>query len=159
MEPEVDYKNIEVHISRDPTFKVIEDKPDVHVTDKGLSVQMTYKEKLWCTKCYFYLIVNMVHDRRLYAKATASSLGQLGKGMYQDIDNKYIANEGRWECDLYTVISSKNDVTMTIVNWQGLADFYFAARMEPKDSRASSIKFSTKKTHHKQVIVATANDR
>ena len=82
IEPEVDYKNIEVHISRDPSFRVIEDKPDVHITDKGLSVQMTSKEKLWCTKCYFYLIVNMVHDRRLYATATASSLGQLGKGMF-----------------------------------------------------------------------------
>ena len=48
---------------------------------------------------------------------------------------------------------------MTIANWQGLADFFIAARMEPKDSRSSSIKFATRKTHNKQVIVATAADR
>ena len=81
IEPEVDYKNIEVHISHDPTFRVLEDKPDLHVTENGISVLMTSKEKLWCTKCNFYLVVNMVHDRRLYATATASSLGQLGKGL------------------------------------------------------------------------------
>jgi len=60
---------------------------------------------------------------------------------------------------MYTVISAKNDVLMTITNWQGLADFYIAARMQPKDSRAKSIKFATRKTHDKQVILASAADR
>ena len=159
LEPEVDYKNIQVHISHDRLLQAIEDKPEVHLTDKGLSVQMTSKEKMWCTKCYFYLIVTMEEDRRLYATAEASSLGQLGKGIVQDIDNYYIANEGRWECDIYTVTSAKNDVMITISNWQGLADFYIAARMDPKDSRSSSIKFATRKTHDKQVILASADDR
>lgn len=117
LEPEVDYKNIQVHISHDRLLQAVEDKPEVHLTDKGLSVQMNSKEKMWCTKCYFYLIVTMEEDRRLYATAEASSLGQLGKGIVQDIDNYYIANEGRWECDIYTVTSAKNDVMITISNW------------------------------------------
>ena len=64
-----------MHVTHDPSFRAIEDKPEVHVTEKGLSVQMTSKERMWCTKCYFYLVVTMEHDRRLYVKAEASSLG------------------------------------------------------------------------------------
>ena len=57
------------------------------------------------------------------------------------------------------MISAKNDVVITISNWQGLADFFIAARREPKDPRADSIKFATRKIHDKQVILASSQDR
>lgn len=76
IEPEVDYKFIEVYVSHDPKFNVIEDKPASHITDDGLSVLMTDKDTRWCINCYVYVIVNMIEDRRIYVTAESLTTGR-----------------------------------------------------------------------------------
>jgi len=92
IEPEVDYKHIEMRVTHDPEFRAMEDKPDAHITPKGLTVQMSTKDKFWCTECMVYLVVNMLEERRLYATATPRSLNLVGKGLVQTIDNAFLAN-------------------------------------------------------------------
>jgi len=159
LEPEIDYKFIEVHLSFDPDLRVLEDKPEVHLTDSGLSVQMTSKDKKWCSDCNVYVIVNMLEDKRLYATATASTLGQVGKGLVTKIGNTMLANAGNFECQLYTVSSGKNDLTLTFTNWQGQADYFLAARMEPDDPSGGTIKMRTKTIDQKTVMLASVFDR
>lgn len=78
---------------------------------------MTKKEKLWCSDCYVYIIVNMIEDKRLYATGKSSMLGQAGEGLVSNIGNTFLANAGRFECQLYTVSSGKNDLTLSFTNW------------------------------------------
>ena len=93
IEPEVDYKFIEVFLSHgksltfhqmiyalllvDSKYSVIEDRPARHITDSGLSVLLTSEDTRWCVDCYVYLIVNMIEDKRIYVTSEATSANKV----------------------------------------------------------------------------------
>ena len=143
VEPEVDYKHIEVYLSHayDGKFSVIEDHPASHITDLGLSVLMTSKDIRWCTNCYVYLIVNMIEDRRIYVTAEAKTSND---GILEGIDSYLLANEGSIECLSYSIGSSKDDALFHFYNFQGGADFFLAKRTEPTSADSSAVVLKTK---------------
>ena len=106
LEPEIDYKYLEVYVSHDSKYSVIEDRPARHITDEGLSVYMTSEDTRWCVNCYVYLIVNMIEDKRLYVTSQARTVNE---GLDTNIVNHFSANEGSLECKSYSIGSIKSD--------------------------------------------------
>jgi hypothetical protein len=58
--PEETYVPIDVHVSLDNNFYLIEEKPAPHITDNGIAVKFGESDYNWCVKCYVYIIVNIV---------------------------------------------------------------------------------------------------
>lgn len=67
---------------------------------------LTSSDAEWCTSCDVYLIVNQIADERLYVTAQARSENT---GVLKDIDNNFLANEGRLECESYSIGSAALD--------------------------------------------------
>jgi len=59
VEPEEQYSNIEVFLSLDANFKVIDEKRAQHILRNGLAIKFGKNDLDWCSKCYVYLIVNV----------------------------------------------------------------------------------------------------
>ena len=72
---------------------------------------MTNKDIRWCTKCYVYLIVTMIEDRRVYVTATAKTSNP---GLVKEIDNHLLANEGQFECGSFSISGAAKDAKFTV---------------------------------------------
>jgi hypothetical protein len=64
--PEDTYVPIDVHVSLDNNYYLIEEKPAPHITDNGVAVKFGEDDYNWCVKCYIYIIVNIVQEGRYY---------------------------------------------------------------------------------------------
>jgi hypothetical protein len=71
VEPEEQYSHIEVFLSLDANFKVIEEKPAIHILKNGVAIKFGKNDFEWCVKCYVYLILNISKESRYYITAQA----------------------------------------------------------------------------------------
>lgn len=95
IEPEGDYKYLEVYVSFDENFSIIEDRPTRHILDNGLSVMINSNDYRWCTSCNLYIIVNMIEDRRVYITSNASPIDTV---LFNKLNRYLLANDGQTEC-------------------------------------------------------------
>ena len=66
MEPEDKYSPIDVFLSMDSNFYLIEEKPAPHVLDQGMGIKFTENDYEWCVRCFIYVIVNVYKEQRYY---------------------------------------------------------------------------------------------
>jgi len=73
-EAENEYTRLDMFLSLDSDFYLIEEKPAVHVLETGLGIKFSKSDFAWCTNCYIYLIANIFTDQRYYI--TSKSVNQ-----------------------------------------------------------------------------------
>jgi len=72
-EPETDFTFVEVFMSLDSSFKIIEERPAQHILEDGIAIEFNSNDYYWCTRCDVYLIINTIESERLYVTAKAES--------------------------------------------------------------------------------------
>jgi hypothetical protein len=85
VQPEDKYTQMDVYMSQDPNFYLLQEKPGVQIIDNGIAVKFMKGDLNWCVKCFVYILVNIYKEQRYYV--TAESLWdneELDK--YQDFD-------------------------------------------------------------------------
>jgi len=102
-EPEGNYKYIDVFISFDKNFNLIEDKPHYHLLDSGVAVMLNKRDYRWCVDCTLYILVNMIEDRRLYI--TSDAFSSVTGTMASGVKRKFLVNSGKTECLSYSIAS------------------------------------------------------
>ena len=66
VEPEEQHSHIELYLSLDPNFKVVEEKPATHILKNGMAIKFGKNDFEWCVKCYVYVILNVRKESRYY---------------------------------------------------------------------------------------------
>jgi len=110
---EGDYRYIEVFMSHDSKFNVIEERPSTHILKDGVSVKLSSRDYQWCVNCWVYFIVNVIDDRRVYATATAHSRTRV---LRDNIKTQVLINEGQTECLSFSV-NATEDVICEVNNF------------------------------------------
>lgn len=72
-EPEEDFNFLEVFLSLDSTFKIVEERPAQHILEDGIAIEFNSDDQNWCTRCYVYMIINTIESTRLYVTGEAES--------------------------------------------------------------------------------------
>jgi len=57
--PEDDYTPVDMWLSVDKEFYILEEKPASHLLGKSVDLKMQEGHEHWCTKCWVYAIVNV----------------------------------------------------------------------------------------------------
>ena len=72
IEPEDDFTRLELFLSQDSNFYILEEKPATHILEDGVAIKLGKRDYDWCTNCYIYLIANVYTEQRYYV--TSQSL-------------------------------------------------------------------------------------
>ena len=71
IEPEDDATRIEMFLSLDSYFYLIEEKPAVHILKDGLAIKFGKQDFAWCVKCWVYAIINIYVEQRYYLTSSS----------------------------------------------------------------------------------------
>ena len=66
IEPEDYYSEVDLYLSLDSNFYIIEEKPSTHIIKNGVGLKFGKGDYQWCTNCYIYLIANIYKEQRYY---------------------------------------------------------------------------------------------
>lgn len=82
VQPEHSYSRVDMFLSLDQSFYLIEETPSAHVTSTGKAIKFSDNEENWCRNCDIYVILNIYDEDRYYI----TSLGRIqNDGLSNDI--------------------------------------------------------------------------
>jgi len=153
--PEDTYTPVEVFLSLDANFYLIEEKPAEHLIENGMGIAFGTSDFSWCTNCYIYLIVNIFEESRYYI---VSELIVRSNTLSEDFSQLVMINPFQQTCLDYFVLRAKEDVRLDVQAYTGIVDFYASSRLEPDSPEASNIQYRA--THGaSQSLILSVNDR
>jgi len=59
VEPEDRYSEVDIYLSLDSNFYIIEEAPAFHIMANGVAIKFGKADESWCVQCYIYVIVNV----------------------------------------------------------------------------------------------------
>lgn len=71
MVPEDSFSRVEMFMSYDAKFSLVEDHRATQVLEDGVAIRASRKDVDWCSKCYVYLLVNVEKEQRYYLTTRA----------------------------------------------------------------------------------------
>lgn len=66
VQPEHAYTRVDLFLSLDATFYLIEERPAAHVTSRGKGIKFSEQDYRWCRNCPVYGILNVYDEDRYY---------------------------------------------------------------------------------------------
>ena len=66
VQPEHSYTPIDMYLSLDQSFYLIEETPSAHVTSTGKAIKFSDNEENWCRNCDIFVILNVYEEDRYY---------------------------------------------------------------------------------------------
>jgi hypothetical protein len=66
VQPEHRYTQVDLFLSLDSSFYLIEETPAAHVSSTGTAIKFTDKDYKWCRNCPIYAIINVYEEDRYY---------------------------------------------------------------------------------------------
>ena len=136
VQPEHQYTQLDLLLSLDATFYLIEETPAAHVTASGKAIKFSDRNAKWCRNCAVYAILNIYEEDRYYI----TSLGRVENDELSNaIPTDVFVNPFEQQCFPYFVERTKYDVRITISGYAGHADTYLAARTRPSGPASSTI--------------------
>jgi len=134
--PEDDYTPVEMWLSLDKNFYIIEEQPASHVVDNAIAIKFGRDSDRWCTKCWVYIVLNVVVEQRYYITSISKQYNDaLSTTLSQDI----MVNPFEQECYEYFVLRTKYDARFFVYGYTGQADIYVAARNEPEGPKSNRV--------------------
>lgn len=128
VQPEHSYVPVDLFLSLDPSFYLIEETPAAHVTSTGKSIKFSENEENWCRNCPIYAIINVYADDRYYI----TSIGRVDNDELSNIiPHDIFVNQFEQQCYQYFVERTKFDVRFDIEGYSGIADAYLTAKTLP----------------------------
>jgi hypothetical protein len=111
--PETQYTEMELYMSMDKNFQLIEEKPSAHLSSTSLAMKFSKLDQKWCTKCTVYLILNVERGDRYYITTTARTANDQLSDL---LPAAVYANPFRQECYPYFILRANYDL---LVNLEG----------------------------------------
>jgi hypothetical protein len=109
VQPEHRYSTIDLFLSLDASFYLIEEKPAAHVTSTGKALKLTDRDYKWCRNCAVYGILNVYEEDRYYITSIGRVANdELGNVIPADI----FVNPFEQQCWQYFVERTKYDVSI-----------------------------------------------
>lgn len=136
VQPEHRYLQLDLFLSLDANFYLIEESPAAHLTATGKAIKFTDRDYKWCRNCPVYGILNVYDEDRYYI----TSIGrvendELGNVIPTDV----FVNPFEQQCFNYFVERTKYDVRFDIEGYSGHADAYVAAKTNPSGPLSETI--------------------
>ena len=136
VQPEHQYTQIDLLLSLDAAFYLIEETPAAHVTATGKAIKFTDRDLKWCRNCAVYAILNIYDEDRYYI----TSVGRVENDeLSNSIPTDVFVNPFEQQCFPYFVERTKYDVRITVAGYAGHADAYLAARTRPSGPLSTTI--------------------
>jgi len=136
VQPEHQYTKLDLYLSLDDTFYILEETPAPHLSASGKAVKFTDKHNKWCTKCAVYAILNVYEEDRYYI----TSVGRVDNDELSNVlPATVFVNPFEQQCYAYFVERSKWDVRIDIEGYTGHADAYVAARTVPSAPGSAAV--------------------
>jgi len=121
IEPEDDFTRLEMYLSRDSNFYLLEEKPATHIMEDGVAIKFGKKDYDWCVNCFIYLIANIYTEQRYYV--TSQSLNSEPE-MTESLPTDVLVNPFQQSCYGYYVLRTKEDLVFEIQEFSGHSDMY-----------------------------------
>lgn len=116
VEPETQYTNMDLYLSLDSEFQIIEEKPATHTTATSLAVKFSKLDNKWCTKCTVYLILNIERGGRYYITTTPRASNDQVSDL---LPSTVYANSFHQECYPYFILRANYDLVINLEGYQG----------------------------------------
>lgn len=150
VEPEHQYTELDLLLSLDAAFYLIEETPAAHVTATGKAIKFTDRNAKWCRNCPIYAILNIYQEDRYYI----TSLGRIENDeLSNTIPTDVFVNPFEQQCFSYFVERTKYDVRITIGGYAGHADTYLSARTRPSSPESSTIDVRAAHGHDRAITL------
>lgn len=128
IEPEEQYQPIELFLSLDDTFQIIEEKPASHVSKTSIGLKFGEKDYQWCTNCFIYAIVNIEIEDRYYLTSVARAQND---AFTTTLPSTIMVNPFQQDCFEYFVLKTLEDVRIDVDGFNGQADLYIVPWITP----------------------------
>lgn len=153
VQPEHDYTKLDMYLSLDSSFYLIEEQPSAHVTATGKGIKFSENEENWCVNCPVYVILNVYEEDRYYV----TSIGrvendELSNTLPQDI----FVNQFEQQCFLYFVERTKYDARFDIEGYSGHADVYLSAKTLPSGPDSTTVDIRAAHGANRAITLAAA---
>jgi hypothetical protein len=136
VQPEHRYTEIDLYLSLDANFYLIEETPAAHVTQTGKAIKFTDRDYKWCRNCAVYGILNVYDEDRYYI----TSLGRVENDELSNvIPQDIFVNAFEQQCFAYFVERTKWDARLDIEGYAGHADAYLSAKTRPSSPSSETI--------------------
>lgn len=154
IEPEDKYSPIDVYLSLDPHFYLIEEKPANHILDNGIGIKFGKGDFAWCVQCYVYVILNVYDEQRYYVTSNAV---READPFTEKVDLEVMVNPFQQQCWQYFVLRNREDLRVDITGYVGTADIYLSARDAPTDPLDTRIVLRAAPGQDRAVILSVAD--
>jgi hypothetical protein len=136
VQPEHAYTRIDMFLSLDQSFYIIEEVPSAHVTSTGSAIKFSDNELNWCRNCDIYVILNVYEEDRYYI----TSIGRVDNDeLSNDIPQDIFINQFAQQCYQYFVERTKFDTRIEVEGYSGHADAYVSAKTVPSGPDSDTV--------------------
>ena len=71
LEAESQFTSMELHMSLDEKFQIIEERPASHISERAIGLKFSSLDYQWCTNCDVYAIFSVEAEDRYYITSIA----------------------------------------------------------------------------------------
>lgn len=156
VQPEHSYVPLDLYLSLDSSFYIIEETPAAHVTSTGKAIKFSENEENWCRNCPIYAIINIYADDRYYI----TSIGRVDNDELSNIiPHDIFVNQFEQQCYQYFVERTKFDVRFDIDGYAGIADAYLTAKTLPSGPDSETVDLRLAHGANRAVSLGVASRR
>lgn len=152
--PEDDYSHLEVFLSLDRNFYLIEEKPATLILRNGLGIKFGKHDYQWCVNCFIYIIANIFDDQRYYL--TSQSI-QYNDPLMKKLSHFSLINPFNQDCFEYFVLDSKKDTRFDIYSYTGQFDTFVQARDVPASPNSNKARLRTSHGTEQSIILRSTD--
>jgi len=136
VQPEHPYTAIDLFLSLDASYYLIEETPAAHISKTGKAIKFTDRDYKWCRNCAVYAILNVYSEDRYYI----TSLVRVANDELSDvIPADVFVNAFEQQCFAYFVERTKWDARFDVESYAGHADAYLTAKTRPSGPDSETI--------------------
>jgi hypothetical protein len=154
VEAEGPFNPLELHLSMDGYFHLVEELPAAHLLSEGLAVKFGESHPSWCVQCFVYAILNVVEEGRYYVTAEARHGND---ALSATLPSEIMVNPFQQECFSYFVLKTQFDVRFDIDGYAGHADVYVAPRDKPAGPSSDRIRLRAAHGASRAVVISAVD--
>ena len=154
VEAEGPFNPLELHLSTDGYFHLVEESPAPHLLSEGVALKFGEESPNWCVQCFVYAILNVREEGRYYVTSEARHGNE---PLSATLPSEIMVNAFRQECYSYFVLKTQYDVRFDVDAYAGHADVYIAPRDKPAGPNSDRIRLRAAHGASRSIILSAVD--